>query len=121
MASSESATPQRPFHSQLRVSCCTINSHLLQLRRLGEEVGAADELVITMLRDGKAVRSVVLGTGLQDGLLSTMKSWTVLVGMSSSSPTGTRELGKELSNAGIAMVDAPVSGGVKRLRPARWR
>jgi len=78
-----------------------------------KEVGEAGEVVITMLPDGKAVRHVVMGTG-QDCLANCMQPGTILVDMSSSSPTGTRELGRELSEIGIVMVDAPVSGGVSR-------
>jgi 3-hydroxyisobutyrate dehydrogenase len=38
--------------------------------------------------------------------------------MSSSSPVGTRELGPQLAGRGITLIDAPVSGGVKRARNA---
>jgi len=78
-----------------------------------KDVGAAGELVITMLPDGKTVRRTVFGKG-QDCLADSMQPGTILVDMSSSSPTGTQELGRELSEIGIAMVDAPVSGGVSR-------
>jgi len=78
-----------------------------------KEVAAASEIVITMLPDGKAVRRVVIGNG-KDCLADSMEHGTILVDMSSSSPTGTRELGRELSEIGIVMVDAPVSGGVSR-------
>src|SRR5690606_25390815 len=37
---------------------------------------------------------------------------TTVVDMSSSEPLGTRELGERLQPLGIALVDAPVSGGV---------
>lgn len=76
-------------------------------------VGAASELVITMLPDSKAVRFAVFGKG-QDCLADSMERGTILVDMSSSSPTRTQELGRELGEIGIAMVDAPVSGGVSR-------
>ena len=38
----------------------------------------------------------------------------ILIDMSSSSPIDTRNLGRILCGADIAMVDAPVSGGVSR-------
>ena len=38
--------------------------------------------------------------------------------MSSSAPMGTRALGEELAQRGVAMVDAPVSGGVAKARDA---
>jgi 3-hydroxyisobutyrate dehydrogenase len=38
--------------------------------------------------------------------------------MSSSSPVGTRELGARLAERGVAMLDAPVSGGVRKAADA---
>jgi len=73
------------------------------------------ETVITMLPDGKAVRSVTLAA---DGLLAGFSSERLLIDMSSSSPVGTRELGAELAARGIDMVDAPVSGGVRKAEDA---
>jgi 3-hydroxyisobutyrate dehydrogenase len=75
---------------------------------LGEVARGAD-VVITMLPDGRVVRDVVTGPG---GLAAELARGAVLVDMSSSDPVGTRELGAELEALGIAMVDAPVSGGV---------
>jgi 3-hydroxyisobutyrate dehydrogenase len=69
------------------------------------------ELVITMLPDGHAVRSVMLG---ESGLAQHLKAGAVFVDMSSSDPVGTRTLGAELQSRGIAMLDAPVSGAVPR-------
>lgn len=74
-------------------------------------LGAACEVVITMLPDGAAVRDVLVGKG---GVADGLQSGGVLVDMSSSSPTGTRALSEELSERGFPLVDAPVSGGVPR-------
>ena len=73
------------------------------------------ETVITMLPDGKAVRSVTLAP---DGLLAAFSSGKLLIDMSSSSPVGTRELGAELAARGVEMIDAPVSGGVRKAEDA---
>lgn len=62
--------------------------------------------VIAMLPDGQAVRAVAEQLRLASG--------GVVIDMSSSAPVGTRELGAMLAERGIALVDAPVSGGVKR-------
>jgi 3-hydroxyisobutyrate dehydrogenase len=73
------------------------------------------EAVITMLPDGNAVRAVALGQeGAGDGLLAGLSRGSILVDMSSSSPVGTRELGARLAERGVEMVDAPVSGGVRK-------
>ena len=74
-------------------------------------VGQDAEAVFTCLPNGKIVREAVLGEG---GVAEGMAEGAVLVDMSSSSPMGTIELGKELADRGIRMVDAPVSGGVPR-------
>jgi len=74
-------------------------------------VGQDAEAVFMCLPNGKVVREAVLGEG---GVAEGMVEGTVLVDMSSSSPMGTIELGKELADRGIRMVDAPVSGGVPR-------
>jgi 3-hydroxyisobutyrate dehydrogenase len=42
----------------------------------------------------------------------------VLIDMSSSSPVGTRELGERLAARGVGMIDAPVSGGVRKAEDA---
>lgn len=65
-------------------------------------------LVITMLPNGKIVRAVV------EALRPHLAPGAVVVDMSSSDPVGTRVLGEELEAAGIAFLDAPVSGGVRR-------
>ena len=73
------------------------------------------EAVITMLPDGHAVRAVALGSeGAGDGLLAGLSRGAIFIDMSSSSPVGTRELGALLSERGVEMIDAPVSGGVRK-------
>jgi 3-hydroxyisobutyrate dehydrogenase len=78
-----------------------------------EALGLGADLVITMLPAGGDVRSVVLGSG-GGGIASTLKTGAIVVDMSSSDPVGTRELGAELRERGIALIDAPVSGLVPR-------
>jgi 3-hydroxyisobutyrate dehydrogenase len=75
------------------------------------ELGRSCRLVITMLPDGGAVRRVLLGA---DGVAAGLAPGSVALDMSSAEPVGTRALAAELADASIALVDAPVSGGVKR-------
>ena len=72
---------------------------------------AGVDAVITMLPNGKIVREVLLEWG--GGLASALQPGTVVVDMSSSEPIGTKEIGEALAQHGVALVDAPVSGGVK--------
>lgn len=66
--------------------------------------------VITMLPDGRAVRAALDAPAVAAALTPE----TLVIDMSSSDPLGTRELHTALAARGIALVDAPVSGGVAR-------
>jgi len=67
------------------------------------------DVVITMVPDGKAVRTLLIDGGLADAA----RPGTIFIDMSSSDPNGTRDLGKEMEARGLKFIDAPVSGGVK--------
>jgi 3-hydroxyisobutyrate dehydrogenase len=75
------------------------------------ELGQSVPLVIIMLPDGKTVRQVILGDG---GLAAGLAPGSVVIDMSSSVPSGTRELAGMLAKSGITLIDAPVSGGVAK-------
>jgi 2-hydroxy-3-oxopropionate reductase len=70
------------------------------------EVAGRADLIITMLPDDQAVRGVVGG-----GLLPAARPGTLLVDMSTVSPALSRELTAAAAARGVAMLDAPVSGG----------
>lgn len=78
------------------------------------ELGAACDIVVTMLPTGKIVRAVLLEA--EGGLAAALPSGALVIDMSSSDPIGTRELGSVLKERGIALVDAPVSGAVPRAK-----
>jgi 3-hydroxyisobutyrate dehydrogenase len=78
------------------------------------ELARACRVVITMVPDGKVVREIALGRKDAPGLVDGFARDSVLIDMSSSAPVGTRGLGAELAARGIRMIDAPVSGGVRR-------
>ncbi len=84
------------------------------------ELGAAVNIIITMLPDGKAVRAVLCGSNdsFKDCLLERASTGTLVIDMSSSSPLGTQDLGQLLAKRGMALIDAPVSGGVKGAQAA---
>jgi 3-hydroxyisobutyrate dehydrogenase len=78
------------------------------------DLAKASDVIITMLPDGHVVRRVALGKETaDDSLVRGFKKGALIIDMSSSAPVGTRELGKDLAARGIALLDAPVSGGVK--------
>ena len=73
------------------------------------ELGGGVTVVITMLPDEKIVRDVILG---ELGVARTLAPGSVVIDMSTSDPTATRALAEALAPRGIAVVDAPVMGGV---------
>jgi 3-hydroxyisobutyrate dehydrogenase len=76
------------------------------------DIGRACAVVILMLPDSKVVTQVLYGD--KDGLAAQLKPGAVVIDMSSSNPSVTRELGPRLKAAGVDLIDAPVSGGVRR-------
>jgi 3-hydroxyisobutyrate dehydrogenase len=67
------------------------------------------EIVITMLPAGKHVREVYLG---KDGVLAAVASGTLLIDSSTIDVETAREVARAALGEGLAMIDAPVSGGV---------
>jgi 3-hydroxyisobutyrate dehydrogenase len=73
------------------------------------EVAHEAEIVFTSLPGPPEVESVATSP---DGLLEAMRQGSVYVDLSSNSPTLIRRLHKEFAEKGIALLDAPVAGGV---------
>ncbi len=74
-----------------------------------KEVAAKTEVIVTMVGDSSDVEAVVLGPS---GVIEGAKSDSVVIDMSTISPTVTKEIAAKLKAMGIHMLDAPVSGGV---------
>lgn len=67
--------------------------------------------ILTVLPNADIVREVVLG---QAGLAHGMQSGSLLIDMTTSVPAVTQEVACALSEKNIMMIDAPVSGGVRK-------
>lgn len=80
------------------------------------EVGAASDIVFSIVGYPKDVREVILG---EQGVLSTMKPGSVVVDMTTSQPGLAEEIYAAAAKVGIAAIDAPVSGGDIGAREAR--
>jgi len=76
---------------------------------VAEAVEGADA-VITVLPDSPDVEAVVLG---EDGVLAHLRSGGLLVDMSTVAPATARRLAERGAERGVAVLDAPVSGGQK--------
>ena len=73
------------------------------------DVARATDVVITMLPDTPDVEEVLLGEG--DGLLAAAAPGSLVIDMSTIDPGRARSFASALDRKGIAMLDAPVSGG----------
>jgi len=69
----------------------------------------AAEVVITMLPAGEQVRDVYLGA---DGVLASVAPGTLLIDSSTIDVQTARDVAQAAQDKGLAMADAPVSGGV---------
>ena len=73
------------------------------------QAASAAELTITMLPDSPDVEEVILG---QDGVIEGASPSSVVIDMSTISPSVTRKIAGRLKDRSLQMLDAPVSGGV---------
>ena len=72
------------------------------------EAAATADIVVTMLPDTPDVEAVVYGEG---GLRANPPEGRLVVDMSTIAPEAVRRMHADLAQAGVAFVDAPVSGG----------
>jgi 2-hydroxy-3-oxopropionate reductase len=72
------------------------------------EIATEVDLVITMLPNSPQVREVALGS---DGIVEAERPDLIYVDMSSIAPAVAQEVAGVLSERGVKMLDAPVSGG----------
>src|SRR6516165_8072956 len=73
------------------------------------------EIIITMLPAGEQVRDVYLGA---QGVLAAAAAETLLIDCSTIDVATAREVASEAEGKGLAMIDAPVSGGVSGAQAA---
>jgi 3-hydroxyisobutyrate dehydrogenase-like beta-hydroxyacid dehydrogenase len=79
----------------------------IQVAETPKAVAESSDIVITMLPSGTYVRDVALG---ESGLIEGFQEGALLLDTSSCEPWMTVETAKALSQKGVDMVDAPVSG-----------
>ena len=72
------------------------------------ELAASVDIVVVCVSDTPDVERVLLA---DDGVLAAGVKGQLVVDCSTISPAGTREMACKLAGGGIAMIDAPVSGG----------
>ena len=74
-----------------------------------QEVAAAADILITIVTDSADVEAVLVER--DDAALNGLAAGSVVIDMSTISPAVTRRLAAQLAGRGVAMLDAPVSGG----------
>lgn len=72
------------------------------------EVAQHADVIFSIVSDTPDVESVMFG---EQGIASKSRHGTVIVDMSTISPTATKSFAERLAQQGIEMLDAPVSGG----------
>jgi 3-hydroxyisobutyrate dehydrogenase len=77
------------------------------------ELGKQSDAIVTMLPTGKEVRACLVEAE-GGALAANLPKGALVIDMSSADPVGTRELHADLAKRNLALVDAPVSGGVPR-------
>ena len=77
------------------------------------QVAEASEVVFTSLPGPVEVEAVALG---EDGLLGGMSAGQAYFDLSTNSPTVVRRINQAFADQGVAMLDAPVSGGPRGAR-----
>lgn len=75
------------------------------------QVAEVSDVIITMLPNSPHVKEVVLG---ENGIIEGARSGQYLVDMSSIAPLAAQEVAEKLAEKGVAVLDAPVSGGVEK-------
>jgi 3-hydroxyisobutyrate dehydrogenase len=73
-----------------------------------QEVAEKSNVIITIVTDSSDLEQVVLG---REGLFFGVHTGQVLIDMSTISPSVALKVSKKLSEKGVMMLDAPVSGG----------
>lgn len=74
-------------------------------------IGEKSDVVITMLPNSSIVTDVIFGS---NGMAASLRKGTRLIEMTSGIPSSTLALSERLLPLGVLIIDAPVSGGVKR-------
>ena len=71
-------------------------------------VASASDIIVTIVSDTPDVEAVLFGP---EGVATGAASGSLVVDMSTISPSATRDFAARLATQGVAMLDAPVSGG----------
>lgn len=80
------------------------------------EVAARSEIVFSIVTDAAAVQAVALGN---DGIIAGLKKDGAYLDMSTIAPDASRAVAAEFAQAGLIMLDAPISGSTVTLKEGK--
>jgi len=80
------------------------------------EAASQSEIVFCIVTDAAAVKAVAIGP---DGVISGLAKDGIFVDMSTISPDSSREISAAFSQAGLTMLDAPISGSTVTLNEGK--
>lgn len=95
-------------HARRPESMEPLESAGAEVCRSPAELAARSDLIFTMVSDTPDVEQVLFGPG---GVIEGAGAGAVVVDMSTIAPSATRDMARRLAALGVAMLDAPVSGG----------
>lgn len=87
----------------------------IQIATSAKDCAEGMQTIITIVPTSTIVKEVLCGA---QGVMQASQKPSLVIEMTSGEPVATRSIADELSNAGISMIDAPVSGGVTRAKSA---
>jgi 3-hydroxyisobutyrate dehydrogenase len=95
-------------YNRTKERCRAIEEAGAEVKNSPADVAMVSDVVITIVTDTPDVESVIFGAdGVSDGL----SPGKIVIDMSTISPDKTVEFATRLSEVGVEMIDAPVSGG----------
>ena len=97
-------------HNRSRAAVDELVTHGATAAGSPREVASSVDAIITMLPNSPDVELVALGPG---GIKDGARKGQLFIDMSTINPIVSQKIAKELQPLGVAMVDAPVSGGEK--------
>jgi 3-hydroxyisobutyrate dehydrogenase-like beta-hydroxyacid dehydrogenase len=71
------------------------------------QLAASSEMVFSIVTDSDAVKALALG---ENGIIFGLRKDAIYLDMSTIDPEASREVGAAFANAGLTMMDAPISG-----------
>lgn len=92
-------------------ACARVAEHGARIADSARAAAQGADVVISMLPASRHVEGLFLGNGHEPGLLAALPAGTLLIDCSTIAPASAQKLAAAGQAAGIAVLDAPVSGG----------